>query len=102
MAAITSSAIAELAVRAYRWFLGNKPEAHLLVVVQGRGQHKGLLQALSTSIAGIVVCYYDVIEIRKIIPPMYAQKGQNDSFTDLYQRSTCRCLKKGPCAVPTT
>ena len=75
MAAITSSTAAGLAVRAYGWFLGDEPEAHLLMVMQGRGQHKGLLQALSTSIAGIVVCYYDVIEIRKIIPPCIGAEG---------------------------
>ena len=57
MAAITSSATAGLAVRACGWFLGDEPEAHLLVVMQGRGQHEGLLQALSTAIAGVVVCY---------------------------------------------
>ena len=48
----------------------DEPEVHLLVVVQGRGRHEGLLQALSTSIAGIVVHYYNVVEIRKIISPM--------------------------------
>ena len=88
VAAITSSDTAGLAVRASGWFLGDKPKAHLLVVVQGRGQHEGLLQALSTSIAGVVVHYYDVVEIRKIIPPKYVQKGHSDSFTNLSQRST--------------
>ena len=74
VAAIASSATAGLAVRACGWFLG-KPEAHLLVVVQGRGQHEGLLQALSTSIVGIVVHYYDVVEIRKIVPPCICAEG---------------------------
>ena len=68
LVAIASTAAAGLAIRACSGFLG-KPEAHLLVIVQGRGRHEGLLQALSTSIAGVVVCYYDVVEIRKIIPP---------------------------------
>ena len=75
MAAIASSATAELAVRACGWFLGNGPKVHLLVVMQGRGRHEGLLQAPSTSIAGIVVCYYDVVEIRKIIPPRVGAEG---------------------------
>ena len=70
MAAITSSAAAELAVRTCSWFLGYEPEAHLLVVMHGRGQHECLLQALSTSIIPPP-------------PPTYAQKGQNDSFADL-------------------
>ena len=75
MAAITSSTAVGLALRAYGWFLGDEPEAHLLVVMQGRGWHEGLLQALSTSIAGIVVRYYDVVEIRKIIPSHVGAEG---------------------------
>ena len=63
MAAITSSTTAGLAVRACGWFLGDEPDAHLFVVMKGGGQDKGLLQALPTSIAGIVVHYDDMVEI---------------------------------------
>ena len=75
MAAIASSTTAGLAVRAGGWFLSDEPEAHLLVVMQGRGRHEGLLQALSTSIADIVMCYYDVVEIRKIVPSCIGAEG---------------------------
>ena len=43
--------------------LGGEPEAHLLVVVQGQGRHEGLLQALLTSIAGIVMCDDYVVQV---------------------------------------
>ena len=38
-----------------QWSSGDEPEAHLFVAVQGRGGHEGLLQALPTSIACIVM-----------------------------------------------
>ena len=63
MAAIASSTAAGLAVRACSRFLGDEPHAHLLVVMQGGGQYEGLLQALPTPIAGVVVCYDDMVEV---------------------------------------
>ena len=54
MAAITS-ATAWLASLDSSGLLGGEPEAHLFVAVQGRGGHEGLLQALPTSVAGIVM-----------------------------------------------
>ena len=79
LVAFVSSAAAGHAAGACSGFLG-EPKAHLLVVVQGRGQHEGLLQALSTSIAGVVVRYYDVVEIRKIIPPSICAERAKRQF----------------------
>ena len=62
MAAIVPTA-AGLAVRDSSRLPGGEPEAHFLVVMQGRGRYKGLLQTLPTSIAGIVMRYDDVIEV---------------------------------------
>ena len=74
MAAITS-ATAWLAVRDSGGLPGGEPEAHLFVGVQGRGRDKGLLQALPTSIAGIVVCDYYVVEVQQIISPRISAEG---------------------------
>ena len=68
MAAI-ASATAGLAIQDSSRLSGGKPKAHLLVVVQGRGRYEGLLQTLPTSVAGIVVHYDDVIEVRQVIAP---------------------------------
>ena len=61
-AAITS-ATAWLAVLDSGGLLRGKPEAHLFVGVQGQGRDEGLLQALPTSVAGIVVHGYYVVEV---------------------------------------
>ena len=49
--------------------LGDEPNAHLLVVMQGGRGYKGLLQALPTPIAGIVMHYDNMIDVREVIPP---------------------------------
>ena len=68
MAAI-ASATAGLAIRDSSGLLGGEPEAHLLVVMQGQGRYKSLLQALSASVAGIVMHNDDVVEIQQVVPP---------------------------------
>ena len=60
-AAAIASATAGLAIRDSGSPLGGEPEAHLLVGVQGQGRDEGLLQALPTSVAGIVVHDYYVV-----------------------------------------
>ena len=62
MAAIASTT-AGLAIWNSGNLLGGEPEAHLLVGVQGQGRDEGLLQALPTSIAGIVVHDDYVVEV---------------------------------------
>ena len=62
MAAI-ASATAWLAIQDCGGLLRGEPEAHLFVGVQGRGRDEGLLQALPTSVAGIVVHDYYVVEV---------------------------------------
>ena len=62
-AATVASATAWLAVRDSGGLPGGEPKAHLLVGVQDRGRDKGLLQALPTSIAGIVVRDYYVVQV---------------------------------------
>ena len=96
MAAIAFSTAAGLAIRTCSWFLGDKPDAHLLVVMQGSGQHKGLFQALPTAIADIVVHYDDdMVEVQKVFPPLHRCKGGRMIVLvfDLSQRSTWRRCK---------
>ena len=75
MAAIAPSTAAELAIRACSRLLGDERDAHLLVVMQGRAQYKGLLQALPAPIAGIVMSYDNVIEVLQVIPPCVSAEG---------------------------
>ena len=70
MAAIAPSTTAGLDIRAHGGLLGDKPDVHLLVVMKGGRRYEGLLQALPTPIAGIVMCYDDMIEVQEVIPPM--------------------------------
>ena len=52
-----------LAIQDSGELLGGRPEAHLLVAVQGRGRYEGLLQTLPASIAGIVMRNDYVVEV---------------------------------------
>ena len=74
MAAIASAA-AGLAIQDSGGLPGGKPEAHFLVVLQGQGRHKDLLQTLPTSVAGIVMRYDDVIEVRQVIRIRISTEG---------------------------
>ena len=74
VAAITPAA-AGLAVRASGGLPGGESEAHFLVVMQDQGRYKGLLQTLPTSVAGIVMHYDDVIEVRQVISPRISAEG---------------------------
>ena len=56
-------ATAGLPIQGSGRLLGGKPEAHLLVVVQGQGRYEGLLQTLPTSVAGIVMHNDYVVEV---------------------------------------
>ena len=67
--AAIASAAAGLAIQDSGGLPGGETEAHFLVVMQGQGRYKGLLQTLPTSIAGIVMCYDDVIEVQQVVPP---------------------------------
>ena len=53
--ATIASATAGLAIRDSSSLLRGEPNAHLLVGVQGQGRDEGLLQALPTSVAGVVM-----------------------------------------------
>ena len=50
VAAVTPSTAAGLAIRGCGRFFGDKPDAHLLVFMQGRGENEGILQAHSCSV----------------------------------------------------
>ena len=73
-AAITSTT-AWLAVRDLGGFHGGKPEAHLLVGVQGQGRDERLFQASPTAIAHIVVHNYYVVQVREVISPCISAEG---------------------------
>ena len=68
MAAVTT-ATAWFAVRDSSCLPGGKPEAHLFVGVQRQRRDECLFQALSTSVAHIVVCDYYVVQVGEVIPP---------------------------------
>ena len=65
-----ASATAGLAIQDSCGLPGGEPEAHFLLVMQGQGRYKGLLQTLLTSVVGIVMCYDDVIEVQQVILPL--------------------------------
>ena len=68
MATITSTTVG-LAVWDSSSLYRGKPEAHLFVDVLGQGRDEGLLQALPTSVAGIVVCNDYVVQVGEVFPP---------------------------------
>ena len=73
--AAIASATAGLAIWDSGGLFGGEPEAHLLVGVQGQGRDKGLLKALPTSIASIVVCDDYVVEVGQVISPCISAEG---------------------------
>ena len=68
MAAVTS-ATAWFAIWDFGGLPGGEPEAHLFVGVQCRRRDECLFQALSTSVAHVVVCDYYVVQVGEVIPP---------------------------------
>ena len=61
--ATVASATAWLAIRDSSSLPGGKPKAHLFVGVQHQRGDKGLFQAFSTAVAGVVVHEYYVVQV---------------------------------------
>ena len=61
--ATVTSATAWLAIQDSGGLPGGEPKAHLFVAVQHQRGDKGLFQAFSTAVAGVVVCNYYVVQV---------------------------------------